>query len=183
MCSTDFAMAAKDHRCMRIVDIVKELQDEGKAFYDRSFIRGNVKESMELKIRYNPGKSHIELKGRTKAQVANDMRALRDVGDFYTQHGLVLLSGGSAQALSRRGVKGVHDSVTLGDGACRVLHLLFQQDAQMPLKSSLHHADYEALCLRERERFRKVAMNVFGGNEALIPSPVRKDPSVPCSTI
>jgi hypothetical protein len=58
-----------------------------------------------------------------------------------------------------------------------VLPLLFQQDAQMPLKSSLHHADYEALCLRERERFRKVAMNVFGGNEALIPSPVRKDPS------
>ena len=110
-------MAAKDHRCMRIVDIVKELQDEGKAFYDRSFIRGNVKESMELKIRYNPGKSHIELKGRTKAQVANDMRALRDVGSFYTQHGLVLLSGGSAQALSRRGVKGVHDSVTLRDTA------------------------------------------------------------------
>ena len=96
---------------------------------------------------------------------------------------LDLLPGGSAQALSRRGVKGVHDSVTLGDGACRVLHLLFQQDAQMPLKSSLHHADYEALCLRERERFRKVAMNVFGGNEALILSPVREDPSVPCSTI
>ena len=88
-------------------------------------------------------------------------------------HDILFAQAGGAH----QGVKGVHDSVTLGDGACRVLPLLFQQDAQMPLKSSLHHADYEALCLRERERFRKVAMNVFGGNEALIPSPVRKDPS------
>ena len=49
--------------------------------------------------------------------------------------------------------------------------------------ATIHHADYEAFCLRERERFRKVAMNVFGGNEALILSPVREDPSVHCSTI
>ena len=50
---------------------------------------------------------------------------------------------------------------TLGGGAHRVLHCLLQEDVGFTFPSLLTPANYELLCIRERDRWRSIGLEYF----------------------
>ena len=106
------------------------------------------------------------IRGRSKAKLAESLKELGEVGDFFTQHSMLLLSKlGSARALKEAGVVDVQETCTLGSGCHDLLHVLLEEQVGFAIKRDLSPADYESLALRERNRFALVAANLFKAGE------------------
>ena len=165
----------------RLADIVRELRRAGKPFWSTRFVYGKAVEN-QVALEEEDGLLHqraveIAVRNKTKLEICNEFERLRGIGRFYAQHGVIMMSqGGQSSVLSRKGVQSCQSSVTLGDGALRILGLLASERGSPPdVRWSAANSEWitETL-LREREAFCRLAEVRFADHPELIPAPLRR---------
>ena len=160
----------------RLVDLVNDVRSNNSQVFDRSFVRGNVREGHADVLGYNPG-LQFTLRGSTKKELQHQMMQLDGVGAFHTQHGTILLCKGKASLLQRLGVSEVQESAVIGSGVHGILQLLFQETIGFRVSGSLasfSEEDWSKVLLQERDRWRRAAMKVFNNDESMVPLPLQK---------
>ena len=155
-----FAELAKASPGKRTHELALEITAAKRELWDRRFVYGSKRPITETQVGYQPPHA-LGVAGRSKADITKSLKELHGVGEFYTEHAIILLCGGSAEVLSKMRVRDVQDSVTAGRGSSRLAHLLLQEDVGMQLTSMLNAQDYGTLILRERDRFRAQGLAVM----------------------
>ena len=99
-----------------------------------------------------------ELGGHTQSST-------RSFGPFpgnWTNHALILFTDyGKVSRLKAEGVSGVNGVCSLGSGTHAVLHLMHEEQINYKIRAKLADEDDEEFAIMERERFSKLAYQLY----------------------
>jgi hypothetical protein len=154
--SQAFTTRALEHPTERRVEIVHALRGQGACVWDKQFVWTAVAEARQRPTGYHD-EMEVGLQGRTKKSIQDTMMELDGCKGFFAQHATLLLTGGGSVVRAQKmGITDLEDTVVIGDGGHRILHLITEEYLGFPVQ--LTASDYDKLALRERPRWRAAGL-------------------------
>jgi hypothetical protein len=172
--SLQFSKLALEDQSLRRCEIAARLGAEGEPVWDTQFIWSNVAEGEGRLVEYTSVDSSLQ--GRSKAEIQKSMQGIIGCGPFFTQHAMLLLTGGGrADTASKIGIKALQDSCILGGGSHRLLKIVLEEYLGFSLHqhAKLCDTDWDSLAIVERAKWREATMK-SGCNESDLPLCLQK---------